>query len=418
MTVRIIPGDCRSVLATLPAESVQCVVTSPPYFGLRAYLPDGHPDKEYEIGREPTLAGYIAEMVAVFAELRRVLRSDGVAWLNLGDSFNGGGLGGGPSKGDALAGSSNRERQGMERATLRVGALKSKDLLMVPHRVAIALQEAGWWVRQDIVWHKPNPMPESVEDRCTKAHEYVFLLAKSERYFFDAEAIKEPSVTCDPRRPYGSSGAWELDGRAPETRPNGKPRAAGNKSHKYVTAYEQSDTEEHRTKAGLLAVADVPWAKANRRSVWSITTRPFSGAHFATMPPDLAEVCIKAGSSERGCCPACGAPWARVVERELAQVKAPASAYGDGAGRNDGGRSMLVGAGTTTSGWRPTCDCPEAPPVPCTVLDPFGGAGTTGLVADRLGRDAVLIELNPEYAGMAAERLRGDAGLFAEVSDA
>ena len=220
----------------------------------------------------------------------------------------------------------------------------------MPARVAIALQEDGWWLRQDIIWSKPNPMPESVLDRCTKAHEYLFLLSKSERYHYDADAIKEASITEDPRRPYTSEGAWQLDGRPAEQRHGGKPRTAGNKSHKYVEAYNGSETEEHRTKAGLMDVADVPWTVRNRRSVWTIATAPFAEAHFATFPPDLVDPCIKAG------CPAGG-----------------------------------------------------------TVLDPFGGAGTVGLVADRLKRNAILIELNPEYAAMAERRISNDGGMFANV---
>ena len=221
----------------------------------------------------------------------------------------------------------------------------------IPWRVAFALQSDGWWLRQDIIWSKPNPMPESVTDRCTKAHEYLFLMTKGERYHYDAEAIKEASITKDPRRPYTSEGAWHLDGRPAEQRHGGKPRTAGNKSHKYVEAYEASDTEEHRTKAGLMKVADVPWTFRNKRSVWTIATAPYPDAHFATFPPDLVEPCILAG------CPAGG-----------------------------------------------------------TVLDPFFGAGTTALVADRLGRDCIGIELNPEYAEMARKRLIADAGMFAEVA--
>jgi DNA modification methylase len=194
-------------------------------------------------------------------------------------------------------------------------------------------------------------MPESVTDRCTKSHEYVFLISKSARYFCDMDAIKEPSITEDPRRPYTSEGAWELDGRPAAQRHGGKPRTAGNKSHKYVAAYDAADTEEHRTKAGLMKIADVPWSARNRRSVWTIATSPYPEVHFATYPPDLVELCIKAG------CPVGG-----------------------------------------------------------MVLDPFLGSGTTALVADRLGRDCIGIELNPDYAAMARRRIEGDAGMFAEVS--
>lgn len=220
-------GDVREQLRRIPDASVQCCVTSPPYFGLRDY------GQSAQIGREETPEAFVGALVEVFRDVRRVLRDDGTLWLNLGDSY-----------------------------------AKGKSLLGIPWRVAFALQADGWYLRQDIIWHKPNPMPESVTDRCTKAHEYLFLLAKSERYYFDAEAMKEPASN----------------------------RSMGNRSHKYSAAYEASDTEEHRTKAGLLALADVTWEKRNRRSVWTVATKPFKEAHFATFPPDLIEPCILAGS--------------------------------------------------------------------------------------------------------------------------
>ena len=391
MTVQILKGDCRLLLGSLDAESVHTCVTSPPYWGLRDYNVAG------QIGLEQSPFDYVDELIGVFREVWRVLRSDGTLWLNLGDSYAGSGRGGNPTAGSStLQGSLESQEATVRRtrgrgeigATARDAAVtnvgrratrgsqlpagfhekariegaigrawvppangfKQKDLMMMPARVAIALQEDGWWLRQDIIWSKPNPMPESVLDRCTKAHEYLFLLSKSERYHYDADAIKEASITEDPRRPYTSEGAWQLDGRPAEQRHGGKPRTAGNKSHKYVEAYNGSETEEHRTKAGLMDVADVPWTVRNRRSVWTIATAPFAEAHFATFPPDLVDPCIKAG------CPAGG-----------------------------------------------------------TVLDPFGGAGTVGLVADRLKRNAILIELNPEYAAMAERRISNDGGMFANV---
>ncbi len=282
MSVTIIEGDSRVVLRTLPERSVQCCVTSPPYFGLRDY---GH---EGQIGLEGTPDAYIAEMVTLFREVWRVLKDDGTLWLNLGDSYA---RTGGTDKKvseSALVGSTrNTLRQIQNRTTTaaQFGA-KEKDLLGIPWRVALALQADGWYLRQDIIWHKPNPMPESVKDRCTKAHEYVFLLSKSGRYYFDADAISEP---------------------------------VAESTMKVVGSAE----------------------KRNARSVWSITTQPFRGAHFATMPPELARRCIVAGSRA-----------------------------GD------------------------------------TVLDPFGGAGTTGLAADSVGRDATLIELNPTYASLARKRIQ------------
>ena len=260
----ILQGDCRETLRNLQAGSVQTCVTSPPYFGLRDYGVDG------QIGLEPTPAEYVEQMVQVFREVRRVLRDDGTLWLNLGDSYN---AHPGQRKATDKAGEKQQTVRGAQAAPSRsVDGLKPKDLIGIPWRVAFALQADGWYLRQDIIWHKPNPMPESVSDRCTKAHEYLFLLSKSERYHYDAAAIAE-----------ASSG--------------GSP--AGNKRHKYVDAAESGMTE-HRTKAGLLALSGIEWETRNRRSVWTIPTQPFAGAHFAVMPEALVEPCILAG------CPAGG----------------------------------------------------------------------------------------------------------------
>lgn len=363
MTVTILRGDVREQLKTLADESVQCVVTSPPYFGLRDYGVEG------QIGLEPTPEAFVEVMVAVFREVRRVLRADGTLWLNLGDSYAGSGRGGNTgndsstlegarehqeatrvARGSQLAAGlheSVRQSGGVGRAWVPPPAgLKQKDLIGIPWRVAFALQDDGWYLRQDIIWSKPNPMPESVTDRCTKAHEYLFLLSKSGRYRFDAEGIAEGAVADHP---------------------------PGNRSHKGKAAYDAGDGK-HRTKQGLVAYSQrqrgVPprhaglassdqsgldevgrGGKRNKRSVWTVATQPFKEAHFATFPPALIEPCILAG-------------------------------------------------------------CPKGG----LVLDPFGGAGTTGLVADRLGRDAVLIELNPEYAAIAEKRIKGDAPLFATVA--
>jgi DNA modification methylase len=292
----ILTGDCLEVLRGLPDGMAQTCVTSPPYYGLRDY---GHAG---QIGLEETPGAYVARLVDVFREVRRVLRDDGTLWLNLGDSYAAGGNGGG-NKNDTNVGSLTVGRK------LPPSGYKSKDLLGIPWMVAFALRADGWWLRQDIIWHKPNPMPESVTDRCTKAHEYVFLLTKSARYFYDADSIREP--------PTGRTDALSVINTGAD---NGREKRTLNND-------------------GTIG--------ANARSVWTIATQPYSGAHFATMPPALAERCIKAGSRP-----------------------------GD------------------------------------MVLDPFGGAGTTGLVADRLGRSATLIELNPEYARLARERITADAPLL------
>lgn len=275
-------GDCMDHLKQLPDLSINCCVTSPPYYGLRDYGVDG------QIGLEDTPDGYIARLVGVFGEVKRVLRDDGTLWINIGDSYAAnrtyqvpstkGGAKHGP--GQAAGGKGSRVPDGM----------KSKDLIGIPWMLAFALRKDGWYLRQDIIWHKPNVMPESVKDRCTKAHEYIFMLTKSEKYHFDSESIKEDAARYQ-----------NADGTAREG------------------------------------------GKRNRRSVWTIPTKPFKEAHFAVFPPALIEPCIKAGCIEGG-----------------------------------------------------------------TVLDPFGGSGTTGEVTSYLGRKAILIELNPEYAKIAAKRCNAD----------
>jgi DNA modification methylase len=299
MSYRILQGDVLTRLGELPDESVQCVVTSPPYWGLRDYGCAG------QMGLEKTPAEYIAKMTEVFAEVRRVLRPEGTCWVNMGDSYAGGGRGGGAegckqrTSIGSLAAVPNQTPEG----------LKPKDLAGMPWRLAFALQEDGWWLRQDIIWSKPNPMPESVTDRCTKAHEYIFLLTKSAKYFYDQDAIRMPF--------------------AEET----LPRSLRGQS---------SDVSHSRLRRRRFACGErVDNAKgANKRSVWEIATEGYAGAHFATFPTKLVEPCIRAG------CPPGG-----------------------------------------------------------TVLDPFSGSGTTGLVAIAERCNFIGIELNPEYVAMSERRL-------------
>jgi DNA modification methylase len=311
----ILTGDCRELLRTLDAESVQCVITSPPYWGLRDY---GVSD---QIGLEPSPQEYVRQMVEVFREVRRVLRNDGTVWLNLGDSYAAA-RGGTHQPAETLAGGKggvtqqggrvNRSRHDGYNPSRNAGAigLKHKDLIGIPWRVALALQDDGWWLRSDIIWAKPNPMPESVTDRPTKAHEYIFLLTKSARYYYDADAVRVPLVT--------------------------PPHAPGNNK------LDNSRNDHDRT--------DKVWgseAGANLRTVWTVPTHAYSEAHFATFPPKLIEPCVLAGTKE-----------------------------GD------------------------------------LILDPFTGAGTTGLVATRKGRRFIGTELNPDYANMARNRIVNDAPLF------
>ena len=422
--IHILQGDCRTTLATLPAESVHCAMTSPPYFGLRSYLAAGSPDKALEIGCGQALAEYVASMVDVARAVRRVLREDGTFWLNVGDSFNGsGGSGGDYNEGGT--------REGQPRYPgNRVDGLKPKDLCGVPWRLAFALQDDGWYLRSDIIWAKSSCMPESVTDRPTRAHEYVFLLTRSPRYFFDQEAVREAD--------------------------HGKN--SGNKDRQYRGDRGGSDT------TGSHQGMCVPWTAGsgrNIRDVWKLNPGPadfdfceacgrfYSGParstvkrpdgsktcacgrsdawcdHYAMMPPSLAERCIKAGTSERGCCPTCGAPWARVVERDTGDCEAHSRPKRTAGMDSKTSTLSLSGNGskewaerggrTTTTGWTPTCACPSADPVPCTVLDPFAGAGTTAMVAARLGRSAIGCELSPRYAALAKARIEADQPLLNSV---
>lgn len=350
------------------------------------------------LGLEPTPEMFTAHLVAVFREARRTLRDDGVAFLNLGDSYTttpGNGRGGESVDGGIP------HRSGTDKA--RCG-LKPKDLVMIPARVALALQADTWWVRSDIVWAKGlsfcptyagSCMPESVTSRPTKAHEYIFLLSKSATYYYDHVAVREPST--------GQTGQ-----AANFARDSKDADVPGQARRQHRT--EREPTADNGTR--------------NLRSVWAVNPGNFAQAHFATFPPELVEPMIKAGTSEAGCCPSCGAPWERVTEKESRvpweERKAKGATSGSlerGYNENHGeGTDHTLGCTVTTTGWRPTCTCDAGDPVPCVVLDPFSGAGTTLLVADRLGRDCIGIELNPEYVAMAQDRVYDDAPLFADVA--
>lgn len=460
MTVRILTGDCRHVLPKLPAASVHCIVTSPPYWGARNYgVPpdvwggtdgcdhewamqtyylqrhsdDGnggnlrgsrhnqqqsrmgaataefcrhcgawrgvlgmeplHDCGSWAWGGEPCNVCYVCHMRRIGAELWRVLRDDGTLWMNLADTHYGG-----KGKSSQAWSTAHLDRDTLQRAQHQIkgagetrpqdapnGTLKKKDLAGIPWRAALALQADGWYLRMDNIWAKDNPMPESVKDRCTRSHEYVFLLSKEPDYFCDMLAIAEPSV-----------------------HPNDNRKARAKTTHKRMPT---------EMVAGIRP-GSAMYPTRNRRSVWRIAVGGYKGNHYATFPPTLPELCIKAGTSERGCCPKCAAPWKRVVKRSTMQVRPGPSR----AARSQNGQLRTQINGTMTEpplaetiGWQPSCKCDAGSPIPCTVLDPFGGAGTTGLVADRLGRDAILIELNEEYAADARRRIAEDAGMFAEV---
>ena len=313
-------------LKEIESESVDCIVSSPPYFGLRDYGVEG------QFGLEETLEDYIDKTVLLFEELRRVLKPQGTVWWNLGDSYaNKSSAWGGRGKNSILNNTGLKDKQ--RRNTIVPEGLKAKDLMMIPARVAIALSENGWYLRSEIIWHKPNPMPESVKDRPTSAHEKIYLFAKNKKYYYDADALRVPQKQDSIAR--AGRDVWK-----------------NNKIDTGNYSIPNVDSAKKLNQKVLDTVAEGKIPMANKRNVWTVTTKPFKGAHFAVFPPDLIEPCIKAG-------------------------------------------------------------CPKGG----TVLDPFGGSGTTGLVANNLGRNAILIELNEEYVKIAKKRLGEDLGLFSEVKD-
>lgn len=474
----ILVGDVLARVADLPDNSVHCVVTSPPYWGLRDYgtakweggdpgcdhrsyaypaeretpgrrggsMP--HSEKVFrdvcgkcgarrvdqQIGLEPTPEAFVSRMVEVFREVRRVLRDDGTCWMNLGDSYAASqyGSGGGWAKAPAADGIMRNDRSLMHPVKLDHG-LKPKDLVGIPWRVAFALQkphlrckgcghvehfdawgrwpngrmicpvcekskgheiaEPGWYLRSDIIWAKPNPMPESVTDRPTKSHEYIFLLSKQPRYYYDAEAVRESGT----ERPSGNHDAvWD---------PSADTRADAR--FKHGIPYEPIGTGR------------------NRRTVWTIATEPFPGAHFATFPQKLVEPCILAGCPEK-CCPECGAPWVRETEKSRTFESGSGRAGHIPNGKNGehlqgGGETLDIRRGPVlhveTLGFRPSCSC-SLDPVPGVVLDPFFGSGTVGVVALKLRRSYIGIELNPEYAELARNRIEHGTVDPDEIADA
>jgi DNA modification methylase len=381
----IVNADARFI--PLADESVNCVVTSPPYYGLRDYGISG------QIGLEVTPDEYVANLVQVFREVKRVLRDDGTLWLNLGDSYSGSG------KGQWNGGASDPKNQKTFGMKLNnVGnipdGLKPKDLIGIPWMVAFALRADGWWLRQDIIWAKPNPMPESVTDRCTKAHEYVFLLTKSARYWYDNDAIREPqSVESLNRLKRGYNGDVMRD----------YPSGAQN----HLKNYFGETDEEIESLAGR-----------NKRSVWTVTTRPYKGAHFATFPPDLIKPMILAGCPQIVCAK-CGAPYQRVLERVDKRHWTERNDYRSGdkykfeyleskqrneIGRNDAPASFKSPE-MIDKGFQPTCNC-NAGTTSGIVFDPFVGSGTTVMVANELGRRGIGLDLNMKYLDVnARERL-------------
>jgi DNA modification methylase len=411
---KIIQGDCIKSLRALPEESIHTCVTSPPYFGLRDYGAGSE-----EIGQEDTVDAYVEKMVEVFREVRRVLRDDGTLWLNLGDSYM-------AQKGvspppQSIGGQRDMPKDFVPGNRKEQRGLKHKDLIGIPWRVAFALQADGWWLRQDIVWNKPNPMPESVQDRCTRAHEYIFMFSKKAHYYYDHEAIKEPAQN------WGTRDRSEM--RDGTTDPKLKHHGLKGK-----------EWEENPMK--------------NKRSVWTVNTKGYKGAHFAVYPKELITPCVRAGTSKGGCCSECGMPYQRnivdpianlepveAIERKGVMLTPEDSALvlwleqnggdyrisiaGEKHADNwqdvpfgNGRRSQLESKGYTlfhwgvnkkTDEWKPGCTCSlkkdGVQSTRCTVLDPFNGSATTGVVALNEDCHYIGLELNPEYIELSHKRI-------------
>jgi len=414
-------GDCREVLKTLPDKHFQTCITSPPYYGLRDYgtaswvggsencshigdtlgnnrnfideggrgsnkaslstgdcIKCGAKRVDSQIGLEETPEQFVESLVNVFREIKRVLKDDGTLWLNLGDSYSSGGRT--TTTNQSVRGDKD---YGVTRPP-PVEGIKPKDLFGIPWRVAFALQADGWYLRQDIIWHKPNPMPESVQDRCTKSHEYIFLLSKSPHYYFDNVAIKEETITFD-------NSNRDRDTTKLNNTP-GRTKMAGLKTNQYQTR--------------------------NKRSVWTVNTKPYKEAHFAVFPTDLIEPCVLAGSSAK-ICSGCG----KSYRREMVTTDVPDRTVRDHMvgviPKRDKPSRMnskdMLSLTKEDNGFVKQCECDTDHTEQDRIIDPFGGSGTTALVADRHNRDATVIELNKEYIGIAKKRLEGDAPLFAKV---
>lgn len=344
---KIYNENCLTGLKKLTDNSIDCCVTSPPYFGLRDY------GNDEQMGLEETPELFVAKMVAVFNDVNRVLKKNGTLWLNLGDSYANNGSGGNGATGglDKTTLQSAMPPIGTTPVKKSVPAgMKPKDLIGIPWMVAFALRSSGWYLRQDIIWHKPNPMPESVTDRCTKAHEYIFLLSKSSKYYYDHNAIKQRMANSSFGRLTQNIDEQVGSERVPG-KTNGRMKAVGQyvggKKHKNMGEKGQPVHGFHATRNANGYEWQNEDGKANKRSVWTVTTRPYSESHFATFPERLITDMIKAGCPENG-----------------------------------------------------------------IVLDPFMGAGTTALVARKLNRNFIGIELNPAYIKIAEKRLQKELGMF------
>lgn len=410
LSFRIHSGHVLDSLRAMPRKSVHCAVTSPPYWALRCYsLPPSHWGDGWKgcLGLEPNPKQFVDHIVEVFEAVRDVLRDDGTLWLNMGDSYSNAGKHGGKTSGKHVV-KKSEDRAQVPRDIKREG-VKPKDLLGMPWRIALALQDAGWYLRSEVIWHKRSPMPETVTDRPSRSHEHIFLLTKSPKYFYDHVGSAEPAST--------------------GTHSRGK-----NTRKKHGTKGESCNESHSNSLANDVATR-------NMRTVWSLSTEPLKQKHFAAYPSKLVEKCLKAGVSAGGVCGVCGTPRVRIVESERVPTRSgetskvltrqPAGWASGGAKhtsvdwQTDQARGIEVGnrdpyrhvTRKVTKGWHFNCECGAGEPVPPTVLDPFLGSGTTAMVALRMGCHAVGCELNPDYIAIARERVREKVGSMFVVDE-
>ena len=459
---RIIQGDVLKVLPTLPAESVHCVITSPPYYGLRDYGISG------QLGLEDTLNEYLENMVAVFREVRRVLRGDGTLWLNIGDTYAGswggyahGGTGQRQKHTECIGrpGSGKENRPPQSRAVLA-----GKNKMLVPWRLGIALQDDGWILRSSIIWSKPNAMPDSVEDRPGRSHEYILLLSKSRFYYYDGYPIREP-VTGNAHAGRGKEGTpkamaaptgWNQDDGRHDTKQGRYPRSrsraeyqgafqgtpvADDRNARDVWMGPEAEEEESGRKSGYTDPSGgvredgrrddgrlegerhaglAAWDARGRhdqnqghgaRDVWHMPTKGYSGAHYATFPEALALKCMLAGTSEKGVCRSCGTQYRRITKRHYEN---PGNQETNGPRSVERQDESPVRAGVESLGWQKRCSCKTDDTRPAVVLDPFMGYGTTGVVAVKTFRSYLGVELNPKDVTAAGLRINeAEAPLFA-----
>jgi len=411
---QILVGDVFDRLRELPDESVHCVVTSPPFWGLRDYGVVG------QIGLEATPEEYIAKMVAVFREVRRILRFDGCCFVNLGDAYNAAGRNGHGTRIGYKQATNRASAEGVDTNRPTAPLLKPKDLVGIPWRFALAAQADGWYLRSAMPWVKRSALPESCRDRPASALEYIFLLTKSSHYYFDMEAVRQPSPPSSSGGPAFGKVTRDGPGARRISQEENEHIRSGGRNFRNSDLWYQSVAPDSGKPYGLVGVGD-------ELVGLDVTPQPYKSAHFATFPEQLVQPLILAGTSDKGCCPECGAPWLRIVERtKYEPVVVPEGERFVDASRGDKTRK-LSGAEyneqvkSRTLGWRPSCRCGGSgkktkamKPIPCTVLDPFLGSGTTLQVARCLGRRGIGIELNPEYAKMAERRIRQPLGYHGE----